>query len=362
LFDRYNAGDVESVYTQLAARTDKFEAFSKDLTRATPGWVQSGGSDKVMRRRLVVGGVALEAIRRVPVRRAEYSERLASSTALDWPARRQLLEWACTLVRTTPSPPAAERWWHLAAVALLEESSWPPFLAFDLNYRVDAHFHIDHARARFPDEPRFQLAHAVIDHNAGAYNRGWLISSPDRPRFWVRVDEGPGPTEADLVIADPSPRNPSPDRNLRDAVRRLASLLDDASVGPEAHMRLGDIEVFAGQPELALPHFVRAEASSDPVLAYVARLFRAAALTRLGRVAEAESAYHDALALVPNAQSATVGLTWLLLNDHRTREAAEFSNPALTLATAIPDPFELYRHEDARFLPAYMERFRASLP
>lgn len=51
-----------------------------------------------------------------------------------------------------------------------------------------------------------------------------------------------------------------------------------------------------------------------------------------------------------------------LLNDHRTREAAEFSNRALTMATAIPDPFELYRHEDARFIPGYVERFRVSLP
>ena len=65
------------------------------------------------RRRLIAATFALEAIR-------PAMERIVPTPGS--PVAAPILEWACQLLRTTPAPLPAERWWHLAAVALIERS------------------------------------------------------------------------------------------------------------------------------------------------------------------------------------------------------------------------------------------------
>jgi tetratricopeptide (TPR) repeat protein len=157
---------------------------------------------------------------------------------------------------------------------------------------------------------------------------------------------------------------------LREAVRAYGALLTREGVGAEAQLHLGAIEISLDEPDVALPHLDAAlQGASDPVMQYAVQFYRAAALTRLGQVQDAEIAFRAALGVYPHAESATVGLAWLLaLNQHRAEAsvlvagelAAASSDRGPDLATVL-DPLAIYALGDARLWDADIRQLRAAL-
>lgn len=396
LLDAYDRGDYRTVVVNLPARREALSTFAHDLEDATVTWISNAPADVQVRRRLIAATVALEAARGFALRPDP-----ARMTERQWQDRQRLLEWACRLVRQTNPPSEAERWWQLASVALVEQSYGYPFYAFAGAWD-DAREHLAHASARFPGEPRLALAKAVVaEESAGlvGYALDGLPNAPlDQPRYDVRVRDMPG-ASLDLVLSQPLAPRPTPPAGrvpmaaarrggapngprtfptdaldfrvpLREAVRAYGALLTRDGIGAEAQLHVGAIEISLDQPDLALPHLDAAlQGLSDPVMQYAVQFYRAAALTRLGQVQDAEIAFRAALGVSPHAESATVGLAWLLtLNQHRA-EASELVGGELTaassdrgsdLATAL-DPLAIYALGDARLWDADIRHLRAAL-
>jgi tetratricopeptide (TPR) repeat protein len=389
LLDAYSRGDAAGVVNNLASRRDSVSAFAHALQSTAPAWLALGGAADLPRRRLVAAAVALEAARALTPH-----PNPSQMTEFQWPDRVRLLEWGCALIRQTNPAPPAERWWHLASVGLLEQSYGFPFYAYQDAWS-DGQRHLSHATARFPGEPRFALASAVIaEENAGliGYALDDLPNAPlARSRYDVRIQEGPSGA-ADVVMnplpgtgspaggrAAPSGRSglaapdgrktvpfPTDHRNfryaLREAVRGYSALTTRDGIAAEAHLHLGAIEVYLGQPELALPHLdAAAQGASDPLLQYTAQFFRGAALTRLGQVQAAEVAFRSALGAIPHAESATIGLAWLLvLNEHRA-DASALTDAELASSAMTADPLASYALGDARLWPVFIGELRAAV-
>ena len=90
--------------------------------------------------------------------------------------------------------------------------------------------HLDHVAKRFPNEARFMLAQGIA-----------------RDRVWHD-----------------------------DAFKAYTAVANDPDVGGEAAMRLGTMQMYRNQLELALAEFDRAEQlTRDPYVVYLARFFRA---------------------------------------------------------------------------------------
>jgi hypothetical protein len=99
--------------------------------------------------------------------------------------------------------------------------------------------------------------------------------------------------------------------------------------------------------------------TADPVIRYWIRLFRGAALEKLNRPEEAIRSYHDALAIVPSAQSPRVAIMGLELASERRDEAYALATAVRTAPEAYTDPWWLYGFGDRRFLLERLAALRA---
>jgi hypothetical protein len=367
LVGRYDRGDVDQVVTLLSQRADDVGDFADDLRKMSADWISGQPPDVAVRRRLVVATVALEAARAMP----PHPDRL-KITEKQWAARVRLVEWGCDLLRSAGPPAgAAERWWGLASVAFLEQGAGHPFYAYDGLWSSGVR-HLVHLAPRVPDEPRWALADGVFAEQAAGlvgYPLDDLPNDPALPpRYDVHVRETPA--GADLVFNNPKALTFPIDRKnfrvpLRAAVQNYSRLRSNPAVGAEADLRLGAIETTLDQPSLAYPHFTSAAARlRDPLLLYAAHFFCAAALTRLGQVQEAQLEFRRALDVMPHAESATVGLAWLLsLNQHR-HEASLAAADALAASTASKtptDPLTMYPLGDAHLWSTYIVELRRAI-
>lgn len=352
-FDRYAAGDFNSVVESLTASPAP-EKVIRAIKDEADAWVARASGDAA-HRRLVAAAVGLEAAQ---VLRGE------------WPARRDLIEWGCRLLRQTNPPLPAERPWQLAAVALAEWHGEGLFLRTPPQYAANwgpSANHLAHAEARFPDEPRFKLADAILE-----LGQGGILDVPVEPSSYApykfRVQE----RESGPELVPSADAAPSAARTIREAwalhiangLRDLGLLmqLSDPSVRSEAHVRFGVIELELGQPSEALIHFDAGQPlATEPFLAYLIQLFRAAAFVRLGRSADAEGAYRAALALVPHAESAVTGLALLLSRTSRPAEASALVDQSLRSPSAVVDPLTMFYLGDARLYSTFITQLRASL-
>lgn len=228
-----------------------------------------------------------------------------------------LLAWTSARLRAGPPQPA-ERLWYLAGIALLQR--------FGASGELETH--LTFARARFPDEPRFVLAHAVA-----AEMRVW-------PQ---RRDEAGFAVSEDVLLS---------------LLRRYASALDVASVRQEAHIRLGYFELLRGRDGEALKHFDQAGAPGDEMLRYTLDLFRGQALMSAGRPGDAIAAFERALDVVPFAQSATIGLGAALVISGRHNEAEALVTRMLTLPSAPFDPWTIHTFPEWRYWAQWMVELR----
>lgn len=332
LLDRYAAGKFDAVANEMTGPVD-FNDILGQLRRDGPAWLAGGPPDARAKRELAAATFALEAARAGAwtewkvVQKQPQVWGLQVLNVLYWKPPPLLIEWGCVLLSQRPEPHPAERWWHLAAVAVAQRSEDPQFLVGDPNIgrgagageignRNDEIKHLDHATKRFPKEMRFLLAQGIA-----------------RDRVW-------------------------PD----DAVMTYRALEHDPDVGGEALMRLGAMQVRLRRTGDALVNFERALAKTrDPYVAYLAWYFTGQALERDGEIEDAREAYERAVAVVPHAQSATLALAALVFRDGRRAEAQRLVRGMLAAEPPPVDPWRAFVHADDRFWPMLIGRLRAEI-
>jgi len=332
LLERYAAGDFDAVAGEVA-RGVKLDDLLKQLEATWPGWMSAGKTPAERDRRLLVAAtVALEASR-LGVRESwkihtpAHGEG-ASGEYIWWQPPAKLLEWGCALWRAHERPLPLERTWQLAALSVAELTGDPEFLIGpgrrQINNFHDEFVHLRHVRARFPDEPRFQLA------------EGLLVEWQTFPGI------GGQPIRAAKAVYD--------------------QLRDDQDVGAEATLRLGQVEARSREDDAAIGRFEKVESMTrDPWLLYLARYFKGAALERKKRPVDAERAYRDALHVLPRSQSATLSLSSLLFRSDRRTEASALVDEMLSAKPAPADPWRHYITGDDRFWPELIARLRSEI-
>jgi tetratricopeptide (TPR) repeat protein len=233
-----------------------------------------------------------------------------------------LIVWGSSLFRRDAKPGPIERWWQLAAISVAQRAEDFEFMrsdgvvcVYNLNDEIDYLYHL---RLRFPDEPRFKLAEAML------------------------ADLRPGP---------PIKGNYS-----------FEQLEDDQDVGGEATMRLGVQRFRARDDDRAISTLERVESRTrDPWVLYLARYFKGQALERKKRPAEAEKAYRGALTAVPAAQSASMALAALLFRNGQRTEASRLMDVMFAASPRPADPWRGYADADDRFWPLLIGRLRAEI-
>jgi tetratricopeptide (TPR) repeat protein len=224
------------------------------------------------------------------------------------------------LVRHPLEADVFERYWHFAALTVLQ-GALRPEAAAPL---------VAQALARFPDEPQFVLAQAIV-HDQRTVVSG-ARSAAEMQQAVARLDE----------------------------VRQqylAAVALPQAAV--EARIRLAWLLHRLRQHDEARDQLTAAAAApiQDPSLRYLQQLFIGHVLAALDRPDDAQAAFRGALAVMP-AQSARVALmnTLLLQGDHRGAEAIAEQIQSANSTTL--DPWTMYWQGQYRLYPMAMARLR----
>jgi tetratricopeptide (TPR) repeat protein len=225
-------------------------------------------------------------------------------------AARAMLETHTRFIRHPLEADAFERQWHHVALAILEGTIRPDLAEPFVRRALD----------RFPTEPRFVLARAIV---ADQRTRG----------------SGAGYAEA---------------------IARYEAALAHPEIAHEARVRLGWLLTRSGRPADALAGLDEIDDGRSPDLPmrYLRQLFRGHALSALGRHDAAMDAYRVALVLVPDAQSASVALmnTQLQAGDRTSAKAT--AEKIQTTPLDAPDPWWSYWQADLRFYRGAIARIR----
>ena len=241
---------------------------------------------------------------------------------LVWKPPPLLIVWGSNVFRRETKPGPIERWWQLAAVSVAQRAEDFEFLrsdgvvcVYNVNDEIDYLFHL---RLRFPDEPRFKLAEAMLPELS---------------------------------------RRPAAKGNYT-----FEQLQDDQDVGGEATMRLGVSRFHMRDDDRAISTLDRVESKTrDPWVIYLARYFKGQALERKKRPAEAEKAYRGALRAVPAAQSASMALAALLFKNGQRTEASRLMDMMFAASPQPADPWRGYADADDRFWPLLIGQLRAEI-
>ena len=320
--DRYLEGD----YAGAIAFLQPLGGFNVMLAQA---WIDAQGSGAAERRRLAAATMVLE-----------YT---AARPNLSPP----LIEWACEQLAKYPAP-ALEELWLRASIALIEgRQAWTILTGATSS-------HLAHARERFPGNPHFKLAEAVgaeasaSDPSVRASgDRGMVVDQLSAEMLNVPGDGQAKPRQAVM---------------LEEASSALESLLADPTVGAEARLRLGYIQLRLGRIDAALTHFRQLDGKeADQTVIYLGHLFSGWALARMGQTEDATAAYRAALAAVPRARSATTLLAALFVMNHRLAEAEAIVDAAMTEAVTPDDPWRGYPLGGYRSYPGLIDRLREAI-
>jgi tetratricopeptide (TPR) repeat protein len=272
-------------------------------------WINGGGSGAADRRRLTAATMVLE-----------YT---AARPNLSPP----LIEWACEQLAKYPGPELHETWLR-ASIALVEgRQAWTILTG-------ETSSHLAHARERFPNNPHFKLAEALAIEGS-ASDPSSRAPSADRGMVIDQLSSE--------MLDGASDRSSKQVARLQQASSALEPLLNEEAIGPEARLRLGYIQLRLGQRDLALQHFQKVEATDDPSLKYLAKLFAGWTLAREGRIDDAVGQYRGALETVPRARSASTLLTMLLVMNHRLAEAEAIAGALLGAPQTADDPWRSYK-------------------
>jgi VWFA-related protein len=262
-----------------------------------------------------------------PRREAAFALELAEagvfSSEADTRSRAlELIGRFSRLIRNPIEPSVFERYWHFAALTLLEGTLQPAATEAFVARALD----------RFPDEPRFVLSRAIASDQQWAVSR----SAPNGK------------------ISTPSP----PDAGVVQRWYEAAIALPGTAT--EARIRLAWFLHRARRHEDALKHLVEAEDAPDtePALRYLRQLFLGHVLGALGRHGEAVEAYRAAIVIAPAAQSARVALMNALLLGGDRLAAEAVAEQVQTEPDDQIDPWWTYWQGQYRLHPHAMARVR----
>jgi len=129
----------------------------------------------------------------------------------------------------------------------------------------------------------------------------------------------------------------------------------------EASVRAGWILFQSGRFQEALDRLEVGTPPDDRDVAFWLALFRGRALDALGRTSDSAAAYRSALALVPTAQSAGIGLVLALTRLGRPAEADTRARALRAAGAAGADPWSHYMSGDHRLVDGWLTHMRAVL-
>lgn len=322
----------------------------------------------------------------VVLRNATTLLEQAYEARANWPKARGLIVKATKELDGTPSH-HADRWWILAAIALIEDAGDAYYLLDPDTGQVDADRRRGEARrflrwaaARVPDEPRIRLAKVVVRQ---MLLPGSFVQTPvwmdDAAIARMAAGSSSGlevPKEVRMSLRSASliqPRllgignvvRPSPAITRSVALQKLledlTSLAAEPAVADEAHVRAGETYPQLGRADRALAELDEVRASADDArLICLAAFFRGQALERLNQLASAAEQYRRSLIAVPRSQSASFSLASILYVNGRQAEADALVADAMRFPLAS-DPVRAYGRGDAELWPSYIEKLREAL-
>ena len=292
-------------------------------------------------------------------------------------------------------PTDLERRWDLTCIAVLEgwgdpavnvagDSSFAVWSAFagntdqlgllGIDDKLGAGLVLQKARARFPGEPRFRLAE--VEANEATTTRcdfrfcfdeetpAVLDDLRRRAALPARQDSSSGSLEAAMNVRETAVRNLATFAHLPEVAAEFARLANDDRLRAEADVHIGYSAIRVARYDAALAPLATAAAlPTDQHVAYLAEYLTGRALEGQGRRNEAIDAYRRALAIVPNARSATVLLAaQQLLSASGADRADAYQLLDPQPATVTPhDPWADYWRGDARLYEAYLAQLREAL-
>lgn len=329
----YARGNYDESITELT-HGRKIADFSAEFRREADRWVAAASVVERPARVRVVGAVVVELMA------VSFSRDV-----FEYDKARGLLEWICEKVRQHP-PSEAERWFHLASIALLQGAQDETLISGqnrnDLlpNPPVGSS-HVLHAGRRFPDESRFKLAY-LTTRTELQYLAAWPLPSSYIIRVSGRFDIALASDAAEIA-------------NTLDVLSQLSS---DPAVGSEALLRSGALRLLIADTGAA-QDLKRAVRSADPSVQYVAHLLLGTIAERAGRLNEALTAFQSAHATVP-ATTSSIAVAGTLFRMGRQSEAADLLEE-FNKTSPRPDPWRLYAQRDYRFFEAYREQLRRAV-
>ena len=235
-------------------------------------------------------------------------------------AAAQLLQRFSWLVRDPIEPAPFERSWLVAAVTMLQGTMRPGTASAFINRALE----------RFPDEPRFILARAIV------LEQNW----PQSGAIGVRAT-----ATAEHIAA------------VTSAYEAAAAM---PAIRVEALVRWGWFLHRIGKKDEGLAKLTEAATAgkADQALTYLRELLTARALLANGRAAEAVEAFKRAAAIAPGASSARVGLVSALVILGERAEAEQLTEALQTGKATVVDPWWIYWQGDYRRYPETLRSMR----
>lgn len=336
LLDRYSAGRHVEVLAELMSGPNVHDLRGQ-LEDRGESWTTARGPAAAPARRLAAASLALEL-----------------SSYLLWPEDVDpLVEWGCQLVRKDASGRVADRLWFRASVAILSRTRDDGRLVTRAGPGVPRGQrilpkprdldHVSHARRRYPDEPRFELAEAMM---------AAVVADTEPPRDAPWVDDSRLDKQSFEAIRRAQARR---------AIEQFERLRNIPAIAHESDLRIGHLKMTLHDLSGALPHLDRASTSDDPFVAYLSLFLSGRALERLGQLAEATRLYRLALGVLPHTQSSSQALASLLLRQGQSDEAHLLAARTLGARPRTDDPWRLLGYGDLRFVPTLMYRLRGAL-
>jgi tetratricopeptide (TPR) repeat protein len=239
-------------------------------------------------------------------------------------AGRSLLQKYSRLIRPPLEPDDYEHVWLTAVLALLQGRISPTL----------AEPFVERALARFPNEPRFLLAKAIVtDQRWRGF--GSMTFGTQRTVTEMPIKEGTALLEAYEAVATASPE-----------------------LAAEAHIRAGWFLYRVGRADDAIRAFDSAEPPKhDRAMEYLRHLFKSHVLTSQGKYDDAANEARAAHVVIPEAQSARVALM-NALTLRGDAPGAEIVAENIETAPKTDDPWWTYWLGDFRWYGAAREILR----
>jgi tetratricopeptide (TPR) repeat protein len=298
--ERYAAGDRNIIVKQAPDRVPPIWNIAEDLNKLPKTTMLPSATMSESARE--IAAFAVEAARTLETQNPNSVCQMLNATRTRWIAAGSKTEFA--------------RRWHLAAVATL--------------LRNDCHDAADQAVSAalqdFPDELRLRLARAVL-------------------------------AEQQLSEEFADGKQPSA-RERRDAETRFKIAMALPPTAPEAALRWARVNALLGEHRQAIALSAEAMAAADPHLRYLARLFRGWSFAALGDLDEADAEYGEALAIVPNAQSAALARAAVAFRQRNAVRAEAMVSGLTSLPKAAHDPWWEYAIGDGRFVDERIAELR----